>query len=90
MADQSLPATKGDLDELAGQIVRLLEPRFTALDNRIDAFDRKLDRLMTTLDAFLKRLDDIEKDNIARDAQLNRLQRWIEEIARKTGVKLEY
>ena len=84
------PVTKGDLDDLAIQIVQLLDPRFKALEKRMDAFEVKLDHLTSTLDAFLRRLDDIEKDNSARDAQVARLERWIEQIAQKTGIKLEY
>jgi hypothetical protein len=32
----------------------------------------------------------MEIDNHAPDAQLARLERWIEQVAAKTGVKLEY
>lgn len=46
--------------------------------------------LIITLDTFLKRLDDIESDNHARDAQIARMERWIEKIAKQTGVQLEY
>lgn len=86
----SVAVTKADLDELAVQIVKMLEPRFDAIEKRMDAFDEKLDHLMGTLDAFLKRLDDIEKDNFARDHEIERLKHWIEQIAKKTGVQLEY
>jgi len=78
------------LDQFAVQIVHLLEPRFKGIEARLDRLEEKLEHLTETLDAFLKRLDDIEKDNIARDAQLARLERWIETIAKQTGVKLEY
>ncbi len=59
---------------------------------QLDVSDLKKshEKLLNTLDAFLKRLDDIEIDNHARDAQLARLERWIEQVAAKTGVKLEY
>jgi len=83
------PLTKADLDELAIQIVKMLEPRFQALEHRMDLFDEKLDRLTATLDAFLKRLDDIEKDNLVRDHEIERLKRWVEQIAQKTGIRLE-
>lgn len=76
--------------KFAGNISQLLEPRFKAIEDRLDELDRKFEKLTETLDAFLKRLDDIEKDNIARDAQLARLERWIETIAQQTGIKLEY
>jgi predicted nuclease with TOPRIM domain len=49
-----------------------------------------INQLTNTIDRFIKRLDDIETDNTARDAQIARIERWIEQIAQKTGVKLEY
>lgn len=74
-----------------------IDARFDGVDTHLDkiddiiaSLDKKYDHLITTLDAFLKRLDDIEADNIARDAQLARLERWIEQVAAKSGVKLEY
>lgn len=84
------PITKADLDQLAIQIVKMLEPRFESLEKRMDEFDAKLNHLMDTLDAFLKRLDNIEKDNLARDREIERLKHWVEQIAQKTGVQLDY
>lgn len=81
---------KAEFDEFGFKLFKYLDKRFAEVNKRIDLLDEKYDKLMTTLDAFLKRLDDIEKDNHARDAQLARFERWIQEIAKKTGVKLEY
>ncbi len=67
-----------------------VDERLNKLEDRTKSIDYNLDKLANTLDAFLKRLDDIEIDNTARDAQLARLERWIEQIAAKTGVKLDY
>ncbi len=78
------------LEEFSLKLFKYLDRRFDEVNQRIDKVDEKYDRLMTTLDAFLKRLDDIEVDNHARDAQIARLERWIETIASRTGVKLEY
>lgn len=94
-------ATKNDVQEIVNKAVEDLsdiiqsfaqnvDDRFNKLETRVDKIERNLDRLTDTLDHFLKRLDDIEDDNVARDAQLARLERWIEQIAQKTGVKLEY
>lgn len=90
MDGRNEPVTKSDLDDLAIQIVKLLSPRFEAIEKRIGALDDKLDHLTSTLDAFLKRLDDIEADNLARDHEIERIKRWVQAIAQKTGVKLEY
>ena len=78
-------------EQFAARMVGLFEPRFKRVEERLEetATKDQLDRLMDTLDAFLKRLDDAEVNNLARDAQIARLERWIETIA-QTGVKLEY
>ena len=81
------------VEELSGIIrdfAQAVDERFNRLEARADKLEEGQARLLDTLDHFLKRLDDIEKDNTARDAQLARLERWIEQVAQKTGVKLEY
>lgn len=77
-------------DEFGFKLFKYLDKRFDEVNKRIDALDKKYDKLLTTLDAFLKRLDNIEIDNAARDAQLARLERWIEQVAKKSGIRLEY
>jgi septation ring formation regulator EzrA len=78
------------LDKLVLKLFNHFDKRFDEIDKNISKIDEKYDHLVVTLDSFLKRLDDIETDNTARDAQLARLERWIEQVANKTGVKLEY
>ncbi len=78
------------LNDFSVKLLKYLDKRFDDVNQRIDALDEKYVHLMVTLDAFLKRLDDIEKDNYARDHEIERLKRWIEQIAKQTGVQLEY
>jgi predicted nuclease with TOPRIM domain len=79
-----------DLSEVIGQFAERVDERFNHLEARVDRLEEQFERLQNTLDRFLKRLDDIEKDNAARDMQIARLERWIEQVAQKTGVRLEY
>ncbi|PJE65695.1 hypothetical protein COU91_00280 [Candidatus Saccharibacteria bacterium CG10_big_fil_rev_8_21_14_0_10_47_8] len=84
--------TKRILTEVGGIINDFafqVDQRFNKIEADIAELNRKYDHLITTLDKFLKRLDDIEADNSARDAQLARLDRWIHQIADKTGVELK-
>jgi predicted nucleic acid-binding Zn-ribbon protein len=81
---------KEEFNEFGIQLFKYLDKRFDEVNKRIDGLDEKYDKLMTTLDAFLKRLDDIETDNTARDAQIARLERWVEQVAKQAGIKLEY
>lgn len=79
-----------DLSQIIQSFAQNVDERFDKLESEVADLNNKYDHLINTLDAFLKRLDNIEADNTARDAQLARLERWIEQVAAKTGVKLEY
>lgn len=79
-----------DLSQVIQSFAQQVDERFNKVEEDIAELNRKYDHLIETLDAFLKRLDDMETDNLDRDAQVARLERWIEQIAAKTGVKLEY
>lgn len=51
---------------------------------------RALHQLTTTVDGFVKRLDDMDVENAARDAQYVRLLSWAKQVSKKTGIPLEY
>ena len=90
-------ATKADVKKVVDDSIDRLFIKFTGyFDKRIDKvdadiskIDAKYEHLIDTLDIFLKRLDNIEANDAARDVQLVRLERWIKQVATKTGVKLE-
>lgn len=79
-----------DISQIVQSFAQNIDERFNKIEGEIAKISSSYDRLLATLDSFLKRLDDHEADNTARDAQVARLERWIEQIADKTGVKLEY
>jgi len=79
-----------DFSEVIDALIVRMDERFNKIEERLDRLEQNFERLQSTLDAFLKRLDDIEKDNAARDHQFERLMRWAEKVAAKTGIKLEY
>ena len=94
-------ATKKDIEEIVNKAVddltniiqdfaTAVDERFTKVEARLDRLEASHERLFNTLDAFLKRLDDIEADNAARDAKYDRLERWVQQIADQTGIKLTY
>jgi len=79
-----------DLSEIIQSLAQTIHSETQDVRKEIADVRVSIDRLTNTIDGFVKRLDDMEVDNVARDAQVARLERWIEQIARKTGVKLEY
>lgn len=64
------------------------DARLDRIEARIDKLEASHSRLMDTIDGFIKRIDEYETELVARDHKIQRLERWIKQIAKKTGVEL--
>lgn len=78
-----------------GERFDAVDIRFTRIEARLDVHDeefrklnQKYDHLITTIDGFVGRIDRYEVELAARDYKIDRLERWIEQLADKAGVKL--
>jgi len=79
-----------------------IDERFDGVDGRFDGIDKRLDKLekdvkelkedfrkiLAGLDKVAKHYDDYLKESRARDAEMKRMKKWIEQIAQKVGVEL--
>lgn len=72
---------------------------FNYVTTRFDAIDKTLENMVTkeehnhlvnAVDAYAKQADDYMQEMLALSHKVDRLERWINQIAAKTGVKLEY
>ena len=54
----------------------------------INTLKEDFKKILEGLDKVAKHYDDYLKESRARDAEVKRLKRWIEQIAQKVGVKL--
>lgn len=84
-----------DLTALMSNYANDVNARFDQIDTKLDEHDKrfeeldfKFDRLLNTVDALIKRIDTYETELAARDHKIERLERWIELLAEKAGVKL--
>lgn len=91
-----------DLTQILGKFANDVNDRFDGLESRIIKVETKqlehdkefvilnnnYDRLLNTIDGFLARIDNYETEQAARDHKVDRLEKWIEIIAKETGVKL--
>ena len=84
-----LEAVEERLETVEMRLIKV-EHEVSDLKIRMDQLEASHQQLVSTIDKFLKRLDDIETENAARDHQYARLERWVEQIAKQTGIKLEY
>jgi uncharacterized coiled-coil DUF342 family protein len=67
-----------------------MQKEFKKLDARFDAQDIKIDSLTNTVDAYVKQADTYMQEMLAISHKVDRLERWINQIAEKTGVRLTY
>ncbi|MDP1706521.1 MAG: hypothetical protein Q8L36_01750 [bacterium] len=59
------------------------------MDVRMDNLERKFDRLQTAVDGYAHKADKYFQEMIALNNRVNRLERWIEQIAEKLDLDLK-
>ena len=78
-----------------------VDHKFDVVDFRFDAHDRQLDKVneelskkfdevLKSLDGLAKLITDYHQEMLMLAHKVDRLEKWIHEIAEKTGVKLSY
>jgi hypothetical protein len=70
---------------LFGQMSQYFDTRFDALTNELAG---RTDRIYTTVDGIAKRLDTDEKERAAINAEQDRQNGWIGQLANATNTKL--
>lgn len=82
--------THKEFQEAFVKLFKYLGEEFGKINHRMDDLTYKFSDLQSTVDAYAKQVEIYHHESLARDAQVDRIQRWVEQIAQKTGVKLEY
>ena len=75
-----------DLTAILSGFANDVDARCEAQDAELRKLNDKYDHLLNTIDGFLARIDHYETELAARDAEIVRLRKWVEAIAKKTGV----
>lgn len=76
-------------DDQFTKLFKYMEKRFDAVDKRFEDVDARFDRLETIIDGYAAKLDTYAQEMAAMQFKLNRLEKYIEVIAEKTGVNLD-
>lgn len=67
-----------------------LEVQTANVDQRLTGLEVKFDTLQTAVDAYMKQGEAYFQEMLALAHKVDRMERWIHQIAQKTGVKLDY
>lgn len=74
------------------KLFTFVQKEFKKVNDRLEqtATKEELDRLTAAVDAHTKKVDDYHQEMLMLAHKVDRLEKWINQIAAKTGVKLEY
>ncbi len=84
-------ATRKDIDDVLGVLdvmMTRIDDRFTKLEHNDKTAQAEIKNIMSNLDSFVKRLEISDDERLVMGHQLERLNRWTQELADKIGYKL--
>ncbi len=65
-------------------------PTKTDMDNRFDEVDKKFSDLQTSVDAYAKKADTYFQEMVMLSHKVDRMEKWLHEVAEKIGIELKY
>ena len=77
-----------DLTMLMSNFANDVQTKLADHDDEFRKLNEKYDHLLSTIDGFIGRIDKYEAEQAARDHKVERLERWIQEIAARSNIQL--
>ena len=78
------------MDKDFGELITYLDQKFTRIDERFDGVKKDFIDLQTSVDSYAKRADAYFQEMVALSHKVDRHEKWIQQLAEKLGIKLEY
>ena len=72
------------------ELIQYLDEKFIRVDQRFDEMKKNFVNLQTSVDAYAKKADTYFQEMVALSRKVDRHEKWIQQIAEKLGIKLEY
>ena len=86
---KALQAQTDEIASMFDSFMTQVDARFSKVEASDNELKNAIHSLTNSIDGFLKRLDQVESEQRARDAQFDRLLAWAKKVSKKTGVPLE-
>lgn len=71
------------------ELVKYLDEKFIRIDQRFDEMKEDFVNLQTSVDAYAKKADAYFQEMVMLAHKVDKLEKWIHQIANKVGIKLE-
>jgi uncharacterized coiled-coil DUF342 family protein len=84
--------TKEDLEEFSVKVFQtfVTKEEINELRKEIAALKESIQTLTISVDKLAKIVEDMHQEYIAITSKVDRLEKWVHQIAKKIGMKLEY
>ena len=78
------------MDEDYSELIKYLDEKFIRIDQRFDAIKEDFVNLQTSVDTYAQKADTYFQEMVTLTHKVDRREKWIQQIAEKLGIKLEY
>lgn len=78
------------MDKDFSELIEYLDNKFGAMESRLDNLEERFDVLQTSVDAYAKKADAYFQEMVMLAQKVDRHERWLQQVAEKLGIKLEY
>jgi uncharacterized coiled-coil DUF342 family protein len=84
--------TKEDLEEFSVKVFQtfVTKEEINELRKEMAALKESIQTLTISVDKLAKLVEDMHQEYIAITSKVDRLEKWVHQIAKKIGMKLEY
>ena len=77
------------MDKDSSELVEYLDQKFTRIDGRFDEIKKDFVNLQTSVDAYAEKADTYFQEMVMLAHKVDKLEKWIHQIAEKVGLKLD-
>ena len=78
------------MNEDYSELIKYLDEKFIRIDQRFDEIKEDFVNLQTWVDAYAQKADTYFQEMVMLSHKVDRHEKWLQQIAEKLGIKLEY
>lgn len=72
------------------KLFQYMQVEFKAISTQLNETNDRINGIQGTLDGFAKQLLDMNQEHLMLARKVDRLETWVQQVAQKAGVKLDY
>ena len=78
------------MDKDLSELIQYLDGRFNKVEAKLETLENGFTELQESVDSYAKKADTYFQEMVVLAHKVERLEKWLQKVAEKVGVKLEY